>query len=146
MRTRGEELAKLALLAIAFIAYGLEGDRDKPVDYFFVAGLVIWVYIGLRLGLRPRAGDGGDTVPPRHEISGMWRDVLVGLLGVTLLLFPFSLRYSYSCPHGKRWTNNQIGIAWSANGGPCGNGPRPRMREQTWRVVRNWYVFVPSRW
>ena len=138
-RSLGEELFKLACLATIFVAYGLEGDREKPVDAFFVAGLLIWLVIaavGATAWIRP--------LQFRSRISAAWAGPVITLLLVTLAWFPFSLRDYYACPHGERWANNQIGIARSVTGGPCGNGPRPRARGSTWHVTGPWYLFIPT--
>ena len=57
-----------------------------------------------------------------------------------------SMRHYYTCPHGQRWANNQIGIARSPNGGPCGNGPRARADDAAWHVAGPWYIFLPTKW
>ena len=137
--TVGEELFKLCVLATLFVGYGLAGDREKPVDTFFIAGVLLWLVVALvaikRKGRRRR---GNFTFDDRG-----WACLL--MLLVTLGSFAFSLGQTHVCPHGKRWANNQIGVARSVNGGPCRNGPR-FPGSKVWHVGGPWYVFIPRRY
>ena len=49
------------------------------------------------------------------------------------------------CYHDSRWFNRHFGIAWSDNGGPCGNGYGKRYG-RAWRIHGNWYLYRTSHW
>jgi len=138
-RSIGEELFKLCLLATLFVGYGFEGDREKPVDIFFAAGLLLWLLVAAT-AVKIRIWR-----PPGPSISARWAWACIIMPAVVLAWFPFSLRHYHVCPHGERWANNQVGVARSFNGGPCRNGSRAR-RSTVWHVKGPWYIFIPMRY
>jgi len=138
-RSIGEELFKLCLLGTLFVGYGLEGHREKPVDSFFTAGLLLWV-VGAATAVKVRA-----SRRPGTSISAGWAWACLTMVVVALAWFPLSLRGYYVCPHGERWANNQVGVARIVSGGPCGNGPRAR-GSTVWHVKGPWYLFIPMRY
>jgi hypothetical protein len=139
VRSLAEELCKLAGLGSLFVIYGLEGDREKPIDAFFVAGALLWIFVLAAYVMRHVRGR------PRFPTERGWALATVAMLGIVLSWLPFSFRNYHSCPHGERWANNQIGIARSYNGGPCGNGSRAR-GTYCWHVSGPWYIYIPMRY
>ncbi|MBC8105977.1 MAG: hypothetical protein H7Z14_05260 [Anaerolineae bacterium] len=121
------------MIAMLYVIYGLEADREKPVDWFFWIGVILWTVVA-RMTLCV------------HERSQRWTTAIAILAIATVAWIPVSFRHYDVCPHGQRWANNQIGIAKSANGGPCGNGSYGRHGHLARRVVGQWYVFVPQRY
>lgn len=145
VRSFGEEASKVAALATLFVYYGLHASREKGADLFFVCGLLLWLGIGIAIAMRRWRR--WHEVSQNGATSLFWRVSLASLIVATLMffVFPFHTPGRYTCPHGMRWANNQLGIAWSANGGPCGNGPYQRVG-RSWRISRYWYVYRPHAW
>jgi hypothetical protein len=142
VRSFGEELSKLAVLATTFICYSLHAPPAKGASKFFLCGALLWLGIALAAVWRWRNRD----AHPRTSVP--WRVLVSLFLVLTVGIFVGSLFESdgrYTCPHGMRWTNNQLGVAWSDNGGPCGNGPHPR-RHTPWRIAKHWYIYRPQAW
>jgi high-affinity K+ transport system ATPase subunit B len=135
-RSLGEELFKLAVLATAFVGYGLHGRREKGANLFFIIGGMLWICVIIAVVANRRSP---------VAVSKRWTYAcsVCAMLSLTFFFAPFSA--AYSCPHGKRWSNNLIGIAWSDNGGPCRGNDRAA-DSRNWHVAGNWYVYTTSRW
>ena len=144
VRTFGEEATKVASLAALFVYYGLRASREKGADLFFFVGVLLWVGIGVAIAARRWK----RLHEPSHTPTSLWwRGAIASLFVATMAFFvvPFHTRSRYTCPHGMRWGNNQLGIAWSDNGGPCGNGLYPRVG-RPWRIAKHWYIYRPHAW
>ena len=143
VRTFGEEASKVATLALVFVHYGLRASPEKGAHLFFLIGLLLWVGLATTI-VTSRLLRGGGVSRPTRVMAG-WRVALATLLLATLASFvvPLHTAGRRTCDHGLRWANNQLGIAWSDNGGPCGNGRRARSG-RAWRLTKHWYVYLPQ--
>lgn len=137
VRTAGEEMGKVAALATLLMLYGWEAAPYKGAPLFLVSGAVLWFVIGLfaawRLLTRHRRA-------PKSEIPRFWKLWTLAACLIALAWVPIATRDHHTCYHGKRWSNRVFGIAWSDNGGPCGNG-RGGRGQWTCHLGNGWYVY-----
>jgi len=119
------------------VLYGAYGDPYKPVLLFLAMGVVGWLTVAAAVFIRSIRQ---RILGPTAEVAGHWRRIigLVFLLtSISLFLPPFGF---YTCPHGSRWANRVVGIAYSGTGGPCHNGVL-YPRSAAWHIGGNWYVY-----
>ena len=143
-RTFGEEVTKVAALAALFVYYGLRASREKGADFYFFGGVLLWVGVGIAIAARRW----NKRREPSHvATSAVWRLAIAFLFAASVAFFvvPLHTPSRYTCAHGTRWANNQLAIAWSDNGGPCGNGPYQRVG-RPWRIAKHWYIYRPHVW
>lgn len=145
LRAPGEELTKLSGIATLFILYGWEGNPDRS-PMFLAMGMVLWCAVAVAAGwykwLRPKAKDAHSNQP---GFAPLWRGLVICLFLLSLAWLPIATRHTRTCYHDSRWFNRHFGIAWSDNGGPCGNGYGKRYG-RAWRIHGNWYLYRTSHW
>jgi hypothetical protein len=139
----GEEVTKIAILATAFVLYSLHTRREKGANLFFFGGLAMWVGIVVAMTMKRRMRTGNPSI--QKMSSGWWASTALLFVATLAGFFTSLYTHRYTCPHGLRWANNQLVIAWSDNGGPCSNGPYQRV-DRPWRITKHWYVYRPYGW
>ena len=140
IRSFGEEVAKLALLAVATTWYGMQTREPERARIFLLAGTGLIIGVLVACLLRWLMTRGRAPIGPREEFAAHWRWIVAVLILAAVGLGPAVLQRRYSCWHGDRWYNRVWGIA-RAPGGPCGNGEHPR-GVHCWRVRGDWYVYL----
>jgi len=138
VRSLGEELCKLAMLATAFITYGNLGNPEKFIGFFLVLGIALWlIVIGFALAVHLRAN---AEFANRWPINRRWRLSLGLLAALSLAVMPgIMLIAQRDCPHGHSWSSQWVSVVHTNHCAPC-HGDYNSQDE--FKLNESWYIVL----